>query len=559
MTRLTKRLIAAVLLITLFASACGGAAPSPDPADSVAGSDIAELGDSTDPGGTDPGPSQQESAAVTPSAAEPDSAPLPAVPSEPNPASIDITLEEGSAARGTIGSEGGSLEAVDQRGTRYTLTVQEGALLSPVEITMSPIAVAEGQAIGDTFLAGVALEPEGLHFLKMAVIEITGDVVAEGAVGFAAGGGGQDFHLTHSVQAGRSVMISTTHFSEFGVSDEGLEGQIEEFISDNEEALVETALALGADQLILNALNNWAQVVQDSGEIDTYEEWASWTASFSSLLQWTFYAIEVSGWNMDTPGVAGLLDELQAILDQWFEQTTAVVEALAEKCQDGELVEFIKIQQIIEVGESLVTLLSLERDEELQSWKDLADTCLNFTLTWQANVLTTGENFESDIAIGTEITSQGSKIAPPVNASVPLEVEYIAGFWEQRCEGIPGFVSLEGEVDWDTPNFGSSFEASLEKITVYVGIILNVFIDCSPAGFPIPADAQEPFHGGALVELNKDRLEDGRWKFDLEYNPGGGLVAQFEEGLDEPIKLPFPTGEYEFYQLVSLYVNAPGD
>jgi hypothetical protein len=564
MTRITKSLIFAVLMILLATSACGGAASTPDQAGSVAGNELAGSGDNVDPGGKTPGPERDEPAAVTLSATEPDSVSLPAVPSEPNPASVDITLEESTAAKGTIGPDGGSLEAVDGNGTRYTLTVPEGALLSPVEITMTPIAGAEGEAIGDTFRAGVALQPEGLHFLKMVAIEITGDVVQEGAIGFSAEGGGQDFHLTPASHAGRSLVIPTSHFSIIGFSKEEIIAQFTQVVPANVDAQILNILSLAGDDDILDVLANWAGLVKGAGQIGTYEEWVTWTASYNSLLQWTFWLINDRGWDMNTPGLAGLLDELQAILDLWFKQTTAVVEALTEKCLDGELKEFIKISQIIEVGKSLAGYLGLEKEEEFKIWEDLANSCLNFTITWQANVVTRGTapglgDFFSDISVG----SEGHSPQPGSSFVImhELEVEYIDGFWHDKCVTQSGEVVLMLDIDWDTPNFGSSIGISLNSITAYVTITNPVFIDCTaaPIWAQYNADAQAPFHGAALDELNKERVEDGHWKFELVYNPGSGLVAQFEEGFEEPITLDFPSGKYEFSQLVSLYVYTPAD
>jgi hypothetical protein len=102
---------------------------------------------------------------------------------------------------------------------------------------------------------------------------------------------------------------------------------------------------------------------------------------------------------------------------------------------------------------------------------------------------------------------------------------------------------------------------------VYVKIIEPVYIDCSPSGFEISADAQEPFHGGALVRLNEDRVVrggqfDGYWKFELKYDdPGGGVIAQFMEGFEEenPLVIPFSDGTYTLRQLVTVYNPVPAE
>ncbi len=107
--------------------------------------------------------------------------------------------------------------------------------------------------------------------------------------------------------------------------------------------------------------------------------------------------------------------------------------------------------------------------------------------------------------------------------------------------------------------------STINSIIVFVSINEPVYIDCSPAGFTLDADAQFPFHGGALEKLNNHRVgRNGFWEFELEYDPdgpeevapGGGVIAQFEEG---PENITFPDGEYKIWQLVSLYQNTPAN
>ncbi len=279
MARGTHRLIFVFITFVLIISACSGGETKNDP---VVSTVTAESGGSVT--------STLPATVVTSDTQE-------AMPLTPNPAAIDITLEEGPAATTTIGDEGGSIGLADVNGTEYTLIIPEGALFSPEEITMTPIASAEGKAIGDTFLAGVSLQPEGLHFLELVTIEITGGKIDESALAFAAESGGQDFHLTPSKPGDGAITISITHFSEFGVSVEELEELVDTIVPLAELAQLEHALAFGNDQQALAALERMTELLLAEGEIDSFEQWNSWTAQVMSLFLRAAEVTDRLDWN----------------------------------------------------------------------------------------------------------------------------------------------------------------------------------------------------------------------------------------------------------------------
>ena len=242
MVRSTRRLVLVFMTVVLIITSCRGEATNSDPVVPTV---------TVNPGGS------VTSTLPAPMVTSDTQSPLPLTP---NPASIDITLDEGSAATATIGAEGGSIELTDVNGTEYTLTIPEGALFSPEVITMTPIASAEGRAIGETFLAGVSLQPEGLHFLELVNIEISGGKIDENVVAFAAESGGQDFHLTPSKPADGVTTISTTHFSDFGVSLEEVGEFVDFIVPLAERARIEHALTIGNDQQALAELEAYDRV-----------------------------------------------------------------------------------------------------------------------------------------------------------------------------------------------------------------------------------------------------------------------------------------------------------
>ena len=538
MTQGTRRLIFVMLTIVLMISSCRGGETKNDP---VVSTVAAESGGSVT--------STLPATVVTSDTQE-------AMPLTPNPASIDITLEEGPAATATIGAEGGSIGLTDVNGTEYTLTIPEGALFSPEEITMTPIASAEGQAIGDTFLAGVSLQPEGLHFLELVTIEIAGGKIDESALAFAAESGGQDFHLTPSKHADGSVAISTTHFSDFGVSDEEIQDLLVFITPLADQARIEHDLTIGNDQQALDTLERIADNLQASGLIESFEQWNPWTAQIVSLFLRAGEVAVRRGWNANTPGFTDMTREMQNLIDQWFQKTDGIMQGFAEKCIQGEIEYAYKVQLIRGVGVWFVNRLNLERDEMMAKWAVVLKTCTNLVITWQANVTTTGENFFSDIAVGSEF--QSSYFTDQGNPTkTELEIEFINGFWHDTCVPTSGNVKLGYEINWDSLNLGSDSPGNISSIKAKVEMVKPVYIDCSPAGFTLDADAQFPFHGGALDKLNQHRIGgSGFWEFELEYDPGGGVVAQFEQ---DPEKMTFPDGEYELWQLVSMYQNTPAN
>lgn len=143
-----------------------------------------------------------------------------------------------------------------------------------------------------------------------------------------------------------------------------------------------------------------------------------------------------------------------------------------------------------------------------------------------------------------------------------LEVEYIEGFWHDTCFPVSGSLQFSVGLGSEIPNLGSPTQVSFTSFPVRVKILKPVYIDCSPTGYTMPADAQAPFHGKALSILNENRDEgDGTWLFEVGYDPGGGIMGQFTD-LDAEkgaVKFPFPDGdgEYEVWQLLTLYQASP--
>ncbi len=137
---------------------------------------------------------------------------------------------------------------------------------------------------------------------------------------------------------------------------------------------------------------------------------------------------------------------MQNLIDQWFLQGTNTLMVIADKCMQGEI-EFVnKVNLIMRVGHWFANQLNLERDDLLANWSKVEEICLDVVITWQANVVTTGNEFFSNISVGTE--RQYPKGIPSLFVS-ELEVEYINGFWLDTCVPTSGSASLAYEISWE--------------------------------------------------------------------------------------------------------------
>lgn len=132
-----------------------------------------------------------------------------------NPFPVTFTLDVTASVTEEIGADGGVLTTTGSDGTQYTLTIPEGAVLGPVEITMTPISLAESP-LETAVLWGVELEPDGLALLEPGTLEIgLADADPGTTAFFGAGGGGEDFHLAFGGLVERAE-VPIAHFSAVG-------------------------------------------------------------------------------------------------------------------------------------------------------------------------------------------------------------------------------------------------------------------------------------------------------------------------------------------------------
>ena len=140
-------------------------------------------------------------------------------PSPKDAAAVSPVLDEARAVKQVISAGGGQITATAADGTRFTLVVPPQALLSEVEITMTPVAQVGQFPLSGGLAAAVQLEPEGLLLWEPAslTIEPAVPVPVPDQLSFTWHERGERFHLYPLQVDPSSITMNLVHFSGYGV------------------------------------------------------------------------------------------------------------------------------------------------------------------------------------------------------------------------------------------------------------------------------------------------------------------------------------------------------
>jgi hypothetical protein len=133
------------------------------------------------------------------------------------PLTVQPTLDPGHAATATIpATGGGSLQATGADGTRYTLTIPDGALLMDTDVTLTPVSTIAGLPFSGGLQAGVEISPHGTLLYSLGTLEIAPAtaVTADRQVGFTYRGDGSELHLVPLTTTG--LLFGVDAFAGYG-------------------------------------------------------------------------------------------------------------------------------------------------------------------------------------------------------------------------------------------------------------------------------------------------------------------------------------------------------
>lgn len=133
---------------------------------------------------------------------------------------VEITTDEARGVTAVIDHTGGTVQAVSGDGREYNLTIPPGALVAPVEITMTPVLSASGP-FAERSIHAVQFAPDGLEFDLDATLTMTTSVPVD-LQAFTWVAAGDDVRATPAFSDGTVLTQPIAHFSGAGWSEVGV-------------------------------------------------------------------------------------------------------------------------------------------------------------------------------------------------------------------------------------------------------------------------------------------------------------------------------------------------
>jgi hypothetical protein len=138
----------------------------------------------------------------------------------PNPHNVSIELDPARKTTGEITPAGGTLSATAADGTTFTLLFPENAVLSKLQVSMTPISNINDLPLTGGYVGAVHLEPEGMEFLEPVTLTIqtTKPLDASKLKGFNSHEMGREFYLQPMTVSGQTITLRLMHFSNPGAA-----------------------------------------------------------------------------------------------------------------------------------------------------------------------------------------------------------------------------------------------------------------------------------------------------------------------------------------------------
>jgi hypothetical protein len=206
---------------------------------------------------------------------------------------VTPVIDEARAVSKSIGFLGGTLVVESADELIYTLTIPQGAVLSPVDMRMAPLSSIQGLPFSGGLLGGVEIEPDGLHLFDSALLTIEGasiEPLDDGfrIAGFGYYGEGTEFHLYPLNASEEKIVLSLIHFSGYGVgtaTEEDLERQRTQHPPGSRQARDNQERPEDVERIIDWLIEFWLSRVQPLLEQATTDE-SVINLAFSQFLWW---------------------------------------------------------------------------------------------------------------------------------------------------------------------------------------------------------------------------------------------------------------------------------
>ena len=387
---------------------------------------------------------------------------------EPNPLNVTPVLEEENTSSVIVFPDQETrLSVTASDGTIFTLMMPVNAVLSPVEVSMTPVAELKGFA-GDaqgTFV--VHLEPEGLTLMEPAILSVQPGPGPAGYTAFTTFTGGKELHLTPSYTANGAVNIPLMHFSDPGVTVTGEQVLLDiqeshppsSFAAYWQQAITDYYITVQdanrKNELIDAGFNAWYQQMKEEVLIPAQSNESLIDQAITEYLRWVNMIL--------------IFSSLDDITGDWFEKIGDENDEARQYLATGLWNALDKIDERCTVNkdpdEAVKMLRYYAVVEKLNLWnqdnngsldKDtvtaMLETCVRFRLKMESKLVMTGEGVythetESEIPVVLEY----KKVEDSFSSQL-LELRFDGPIFYKNFSvtGLPASCSLDkgsGEID----------------------------------------------------------------------------------------------------------------
>lgn len=346
----------------------------------------------------------------------------------PNPRSVTPVADPSKAASGLVTADAGGTITATAGSVTYKLDVPKGAVLSDVQVTMTPLSSIGGLPASGGFAGGVQFSPDGLELLGTATLTVTG-APGSSLAAFGYRGTGSNLGLVPLIQKDGGLVIPITHFSGVGIgfaTSADIQGQVAHAPAGTADQLrqqVAVDLRNASSQLQADATAYWNQVIKPKLEAALHDDSLA-SAAISEALSFA-----------RTMELVGITNFSAEALDYYLRVLVNMYNHAYTRCvtnhDPGEVRNLLA---------SLRNLQLLGAGDRVDQTK--ADRCLTFHLDYQVNVQNGNIANKPSTAGILDMSSMGAPmtfqlIGAALQADLPLTVNSWT-FFDYLCNKTGG-------------------------------------------------------------------------------------------------------------------------